>query len=44
MKYGNAIVVFDSYRVKSTKDMTYQRLIKGQTGAMVTFTENMHLT
>ena len=44
MKYGNAIVVFDSYRVKSTKDMTYQRLTKGQTGAMVTFTENMHLT
>ena len=24
--------------------MTYQRRTKGQTGAMVTFTENMHLT
>ena len=44
MKYGNAIVVFDSYRGKSTKDMTHQRRTKGQTGAMVTFTENMHLT
>ena len=43
-KYGNAMVVFDSYRGKSTKDMTHQRRTKGQAGAMVTFTENMHLT
>ena len=43
-KYGNAIVVFDSYQGKSTKDMTHQRRAKGQTGAIVTFTESMHLT
>ena len=36
--------LFDSYRDKSTKDITHQRRNKGQTGAMVTFTENMHLT
>ncbi len=43
-KYGNAIVVFDSYQGKSTKDMTHQRRTKGQTGAIVTFIESMHLT
>ena len=43
-KYGNAIVVFDGYQGKSTKDMTQKMRIKGQTGVPVTFTENMHLT
>ncbi len=43
-KYGNAIVVFDGYQSKSTKDMTHQRRTKGQAGATVTFTESMHLT
>ena len=43
-KYGNAIVVFDAYQSKSTKDMTHQRRTKGQAVATVTFTESMHLT
>ena len=43
-KYGDAIVVFDGYQSKSTKDMTHQRRSKGQGGATVTFTESMHLT
>lgn len=43
-KYGNAIVVFDSYQGKSTKDMTHQRRTKGKTGTIATFTESMHLT
>ena len=43
-KYGNAIVVFDSYPSKSTKDMTHLRRTKGQAGATVTFTESMYLT
>ena len=43
-KYGNAIVVFDDYQGKSTKDMTHKRRIKGQAGVPVTFTANMHLT
>ena len=43
-KYGNAVVVFDGYQSKSTKDMTHQRQTKGLIGATVTFTESMHLT
>ena len=43
-KYGNAVVVFDGYQSKSTKDTTYQRRTKGQIRATVTFTESMHLT
>ena len=43
-KYGDAMVVFDGYQSKSTKDMTHQRRTKGQGGATVTFTESMHLT
>ena len=31
-KYGEAVVVFDGYDGKSTKDMTHQRRTKGQAG------------
>ena len=31
-KYGEAVVVFDGYDDKSTKDMTHQRRTKGQAG------------
>ena len=40
-KYGEAVVVFDGYDGKSTKDMTHQRRTKGQA---VTFTSDMQLT
>ena len=43
-KYGEAIVVFDGYRVSSTKDMAHLRRAKGQAGVAVTFTEDMKLT
>ena len=43
-KYGKAVVFFDGYEGKSTKDMTHQRRTKGQTGVTVTFTSDMQLT
>ena len=43
-KYGKAIVVFDGYSGRSTKDMIHQRRSKGQTGLTVSFTEEMQLT
>ena len=43
-KYGKAIVVFDGYGGRSTKDMTHQRRSKGQTGVTVSFTEEIQLT
>ena len=43
-KYGEAVVVFDGYDGKSTKDMTHQRQTKGQAGVTVTFTRDMQLT
>lgn len=43
-KYGEAVVVFDGYEGKSTKDMTHQRRRKGQAGETVTFTIDMQLT
>ena len=43
-KYGEAVVVFDGYDGKSTKDMTHQRRTKGQPGVTVTFTSDMQLT
>ncbi len=43
-KYGSAIVVFDGYPSKSTKDMTHQRRMKGLASTTVTFTETMQLT
>ena len=43
-KYGEAVVVFDGYDGKSTKDMTHQRRTKGQAGVTVTFTSDMQLT
>jgi len=43
-KYGEAIVVFDGYRVSPTKDMTHQRWARGQAGVAVTFTDDMKLT
>ena len=43
-KYGEAVVVFDGYEGKSTKDMTHQRRTKGQAGETVTFTSDMQLT
>ena len=43
-KYGKAIVVFDGYGGRATKDMTHQRRSKGQTGVTVSFTEEMQLT
>ena len=43
-KYGKAVVIFDGYKGKFTKDMTHQRRTKGQAGVTVTFTSNMQLT
>ena len=43
-KYGEAVVVFDGYDGKSTKDMTHQRRTKGQAGVTVTFISDMQLT
>ena len=43
-KYGSAIIVFDGYPSKSTKDMTHQRRMKGLASTTVTFTEAMPLT
>jgi len=43
-KYGEVIVVFDGYRVCSTKDMKHQRRARGQAGVAVTFTDDMKLT
>ena len=42
-KYGEAIVVFDSYG-KSIKDMMHQRRAKGRAAVAVTFTEDMKLS
>ena len=41
-KYGNAIVMFDGYNDRSTKNMIHQRRAAGKTGA--TFTEAMKVT
>ena len=43
-EYGKAIVVFDGYGGRSTRDMTHQRQNKGQTGVTVSFAEEMQLT
>ncbi len=43
-KYGSALVVFDGYSSKSTKDMTHRRRMKGLASTTVTFTETMQLT
>ena len=40
-KYGEAIVVFDSYGKSSTKGMVHQRRAKGRAAVAVTFTEDM---
>ena len=43
-KYGEAVVVFDGYSGKSTKDTTHERRTKGHAGVTVAFTSNMQLT
>jgi len=43
-KYGEALVVFDGYEGRSTKDMTHKRRTKGKAGITVTFTSDMQLT
>ena len=41
---GPAIVVFDGYRIPSTKYTTHQRLTGGKVGIEVTFTGDMKFT
>ena len=43
-KYGEAIVVFDGYKVASTKDLTHMRCSKGKLGPIVSFTPDMKLS
>ena len=43
-KYKHAIVVFDGYKYKNTKDMTHQRWPKGKAGVTVTVAANMTTT
>ena len=42
--FGPAIVVFDGYRIPSTKYTTHQRRTGGKVGIEVTFTGDMKLT
>ena len=42
--YRDAIVVFDGYASTNTKDMTHQRLSKGNAGTNVTFTADKPVT
>ena len=43
-KYRGAIVVFDGHESTNTRDMTHQRLAKGNAGTTVTFTADMPIT
>ena len=43
-KYGATVVIFDSYKQSSTKDMTHQRRTGGKTATSVTFSDYMKLT
>ncbi len=43
-KYGEALVVFDGYEGRSTKDITHKRRTKGKAVIIVTFTSDMQLT
>ena len=43
-KYGKLTVVFDSYNLASTKDMTHGRRTKGKTGILVSLTESTNLS
>ena len=42
--YGAAVVIFDSHKQSSTKDMTHQWRTGGKTATSVTFTDDMKLT